>query len=130
MTVQSHTSRPIEAVRHVRLPGEYDVSNSCRIIDALLGDSDADTVVGDLVDTTFMDSTSVRALLEARARLAAEGRELRLQNPSPTIRTLFEVSGLVEHFGLDVEPDRQRARFPASSAAAANPSRMTIAGSP
>jgi len=118
------------SVRHISLPGEYDVSNSCRIIDALLGDSDAATVVGDLVETTFMDSTSVRALLEARARLAAEGRELRLQNPSPALRTLFEVLGLTSHFGLDVEPDGQRAPFPASSAAAASPSRMTIAGSP
>jgi anti-anti-sigma factor len=106
MTVHHPAPRPTSTVRHVRLPGEYDVSNSCRIIDALLCDSEATIVIGDLADTTFMDSTSVRALLEARARLWADGRELRLQNPSTTIRTLFDVLGLVEHFRLDAAPPR------------------------
>ena len=90
----------------VYLPGDYDGSNSTHLVDALLADADAPVVVGDLSATTFMDSTSVRALLEVRSRLAEDGRELRLVNPSPIVRRLFDVLGLSDYLGVDLSDPR------------------------
>jgi anti-anti-sigma factor len=103
VTIHQPERSPVGDVRFVPLAGEYDVSNSTTIVDALLADVDSPTVVGDLSATTFMDSTSLRALIEVRARLQEQGRELRLVHPSPTLQRLFEVSGLGEHLGVQVD---------------------------
>ena len=85
----------------VHLVGDYDMSNAADLREALLEPADADTVIADLTDVRFMDSTSLRALIEVRARLGAEGRSIRLTNPNTALRRLFEVVALDDLFGLE-----------------------------
>jgi stage II sporulation protein AA (anti-sigma F factor antagonist) len=58
-------------------------------------------VVLDLAELKFMDSTGLRVLLRARAA-ADEGRwEINLRNVPPTIRRLFDMTGV--HAALPAE---------------------------
>ena len=46
--------------------------------------------VVDLTETTFMDSSALNALVNA----AREGAVFTVRNPIPSVRTLFELTGL------------------------------------
>ena len=52
------------------------------------------TVVVDLSELTFMDSSGITALVKARNRMADEGNELILTRPHPIVRRALEVTGL------------------------------------
>lgn len=51
-------------------------------------------LVIDLSETTFMDSTGLRVLLEAWRSQAEAGSEMVLRAPSPAVRTLLEITGV------------------------------------
>jgi anti-sigma B factor antagonist len=55
-------------------------------------------VVVDLAEVTFIDSSAIEALLNARRQLANQGRELRLQDPSAVVARVFELAGLTNMF--------------------------------
>jgi anti-anti-sigma factor len=88
--------------RVIRLRGELDIESAPDLERVLLRSRPAgQRVVLDLADLKFMDSTGLRVLL--RARVAAdEGRwEIRLRNVPPTIRRLFDMTGV--HDALPAE---------------------------
>jgi anti-sigma B factor antagonist len=57
-------------------------------------------VIADLTDTTFCDSSAVRALLQAHKLATSQGAELRLVVNSPAVLRTFELTGLASTFRL------------------------------
>jgi anti-sigma B factor antagonist len=55
-------------------------------------------VVIDLQETTFIDSTGLRVLIQARKRLEALGGRICFVCPDRSIWKIFEITGLVEVF--------------------------------
>ena len=83
--------------RVIRLRGELDIESTPDLERVLLRTRPAgQRVVLDLTELKFMDSTGLRVLLRARAA-ADEGRwEINLRNVPPTIRRLFDMTGVHE----------------------------------
>ncbi len=85
----------------VALAGELDLYNADDVRTALL-DACADepsVLVVDLAAVTFIDSTALGVLIEARSRLADRGG-FRLAAPGMETRRALEVSGLDRHFSI------------------------------
>jgi anti-sigma B factor antagonist len=84
-------------VQHIPLAGELDPIGAPRVaplVGAALDDG-ADVVVLHLEDVTFIDSTGLRALLDATAAADATGAELRiLPGPAPVMEVV-EAAGLL-----------------------------------
>jgi anti-anti-sigma factor len=81
--------------RVIRLRGELDIESTPDLERVLLRTRPAgQRVVLDLAELKFMDSTGLRVLLRARAA-ADQGRwEINLRNVPPTIRRLFDMTGV------------------------------------
>ena len=54
-------------------------------------------VVADFAGVTFMDSSGLRALVDAAAAAAAAGKKFAISNPQTAIRRVVEISGLSDH---------------------------------
>ena len=54
----------------------------------------------DLSGVDFVDSTTIGVLIQAKKRLEQSGRELRMIQPKPSVRRVFELAGLVDFLGL------------------------------
>ncbi len=88
----------------VTVGGEIDAHTSPQLRSCLLDQvsrGSGGTVLIDLTSVTFCDSTALGVLVGTHRRLQGEGRRLEIRAPSPSVRHLFEVSGLdhVLHFG-------------------------------
>jgi anti-sigma B factor antagonist len=92
--------RGVAATLSVR--GELDASTApdladlCRTVHA----DGAREVVIDLTDTSFLDSSGLRALIEAH-RIFTDGGKLQLAHASEPVRRLLEITGLDDYFTLD-----------------------------
>lgn len=87
----------------VTLRGELDLSTSGALQGALAAfDRSSGLVVVDLSDVTFLDSSALRVLVQARLRMADdEGHaDLRLVVTRDNLRRVLDVSGLVEVFAV------------------------------
>jgi anti-sigma B factor antagonist len=79
------------------ISGDLDQASSPELrseLQGVIGGSDADLLLIDCEQLTFIDSTGVKVLLEARRRLVTEGRDLRLTNVAGTPRRVLEILGL------------------------------------
>ena len=77
----------------VVLDGEYDISRTAELRDAILdAHGDQRSVVVDMSGVTFFDSSALRALLEVRSVLAAHDATVTLLDPSPVVRRLLELT--------------------------------------
>jgi anti-anti-sigma factor len=87
----------------LRLEGELDIASAPLLERAIQGlDSlDQRRVLIDLSELSFMDSTGLRALLQARQRAADTERELRLRHGPRQVQRVFELSGTVETFTFE-----------------------------
>lgn len=82
----------------VWLTGEHDIATSMELSVTLAeaaGRDDADIVV-DLSDVTFMDASTIDALVVARDDLRACSRSLHVRTPTPRARRLFNLCGLAD----------------------------------
>ena len=79
----------------VRMSGELDLASSDRLTELLAELSDQ-TVVVDLSELTFIDSSGIAALVAAKDRLRTAGRELVLTRPQPNVDRVLEITGLEE----------------------------------
>lgn len=87
----------------LRVSGEIDLSSADHFTAALGSAVDrSGSVIVDLRDVAFMDSTGLRALLEARRRLDTDGRtiSLHLEDSGPVAR-LLELAGVADLFGRE-----------------------------
>jgi anti-anti-sigma factor len=90
----SFTARDLPGVHIVALHGELDVVSVGVLADALV-EIAGSTLVVDLSDLTFMDSTGIGALVVARKRIQAHGQgQLVLSRPGGIVRRALEIVGL------------------------------------
>jgi anti-anti-sigma factor len=80
----------------VVLPVEIDSCCAERVSSELAASlsEGVSVVVADLSGTGFCDSSGVRALIAFHQRAVANGTELRLVVPSPTVLRIFELMGV------------------------------------
>jgi anti-sigma B factor antagonist len=83
----------------VSLAGELDLYNAEEVRSALLEAcaAEPEVLVVDLGEVTFIDSTALGVLIEARSRMA-DRKGFRLAAPGLETRRALEVSGLDKHF--------------------------------
>ena len=90
----------------VKLAGELDLYNASAVREVLLeccAEAPARLVV-ELSEVTFIDSTALGVLIEARTRLANR-RGFLLAAPGLETRRALEISGLDRHFGVHASLD-------------------------
>lgn len=75
------------------IEGQHDVSTVTALSRALVHAMSWDErdLIVDLTGVEFMDTSAVAALLRTRTLLAARGRALRLQSPSPCARRILDL---------------------------------------
>jgi anti-anti-sigma factor len=85
----------------VRLAGELDLYNAHEVREVLLDESGKapERLVVELSRVTFVDSTALGVLIEARAKLPNK-RAFLVASPRQETRRALEVSGLARHFGV------------------------------
>lgn len=85
------------------LAGELDphtASTLQDVLDRVLAD-DSSSLLLDLTELKFIDSSGLRVLIDAHRTLSEGGRELVVRNPSSTARRLFEITKLDDHFRIE-----------------------------
>jgi len=101
--MQSHPFAVVASPGKLRVAGEVDLAVSAALLDAIISAGSTggtcDLIV-DLTEVTFLDSTGINALVDARNRLATESVRLRIENPTPFVAHVLDVVGVAEHLGL------------------------------
>ena len=89
------TQRDDDTIR-VLLSGEIDMTTADRFETAINAAADRKprSVVVDLADVRFMDSSGIAALVHARTRSQISGTVLTVINCQPPIRRVMEVTGV------------------------------------
>jgi anti-sigma B factor antagonist len=88
------------------LRGDVDIDTVAEVRAQLLAAvarNGADVVV-DCSGLSFIDSTGVTVLLETNRELERYGRHLTIVNVLPGPRRVFELLGVADFFGDDVDP--------------------------
>ena len=80
-------------VHEVTLRGELDMASVGDLAEWLVSVSGSSVVV-DLSDLTFMDSSGITALVVAKVAMENNGDQLILRRPRPNVRRILEVTGL------------------------------------
>jgi anti-sigma B factor antagonist len=90
----SISARELPDRRVAALHGELDMASAGGLADALV-EVAGSTVVVDLSDLTFMDSTGISALVVTRNRILTDGRgQMVITRPRGIVRRALEVVGL------------------------------------
>jgi anti-sigma B factor antagonist len=86
----------INGVPVVATPAEIDITNAARLQSALLkaAANGHSTLVVDMTQTTFCDSSGLHTLLAAHKKAQAEGRQVLLVIPGTTVLRVFAITGL------------------------------------
>jgi anti-anti-sigma factor len=98
MSVEDCELRRIGQHGVVTVPAEVDATNSSEVREALLAAASEDlpTLIIDMSETTFCDSTGVQAIVAAYRQAAATGTGLRLVAPAVLhILTVIGVDQLI-----------------------------------
>jgi anti-sigma B factor antagonist len=98
-----------EGVELVWVEGELDIASAPRLIGVLNAavQEALRSLVVDLSDVDFMDSTGLALLINAHRRLARRSKGFAVVCPPGPLRRVFEVTDMVET--LHVVPDRDSA---------------------
>jgi anti-sigma B factor antagonist len=102
---------PVEMIYGVPVvgtPSEIDVTNAGQFRAALVACTarGAATIVVDMSQTHFCDSSGLHALVAAHKRVRAGGGELRLVIPVAGVLRVFAISGLDRVFSCHSDLDR------------------------
>jgi anti-anti-sigma factor len=87
----------------LHLTGELDPHTAPALQAALkttLADEPSSLVL-DLTELTFIDSSGLRVLIDAHKAIAELGGELVVRNPSSTAQRLLEITKLEDHFRIE-----------------------------
>ena len=85
----------------IRLSGELDLFTAPHLSEVLSNHGSDSTVVLDLRELTFLDSSGLAVLLRFASSLNGNG-PLVLLDPAAWIERVFEVAGLAEHPDIEV----------------------------
>lgn len=110
-------------------PAEIDIANAGQLRAALLAAAAQGhaTIVVDLTETSFCDTSGLQVLVLAHRRAAAEGGELRLVVRSATLLRLFSLTGVDHVIPNFTTLDQATSELPA---AAIRPRRSDVTGLP
>lgn len=94
--------REVGGVPVLSVSGEIDVATAPELREHLQRRTaaNAPTVVVDLLEVSFLDSTALGVLVGALKRSREAGGELRLVIAQPRILKVFEITGLTEVFPI------------------------------
>jgi anti-sigma B factor antagonist len=85
----------------VRPPADIDVTTAGQLeVDLVSAASEGPTVVVDMSQTQFCDSTGISVLNQARERAEADGGQLRLVITSASVLRIFAVTGIDQLFPI------------------------------
>lgn len=95
-------SREAAGVTYVTLGGEFDLAGIEQFDLAIskLEANEPQTLVIDLSELAFMDSSGLRALVMADHRARLAGRRLAIVPGPPSVRRVFEITQLDERLDL------------------------------
>lgn len=101
--VEEHGDIPVLAVA-----GEIDVYTAPKLREQLLELAHAGrtTVVADLTDVSFVDSTGLGVLVSGMKRFREAGGDLRLVVTQPQILKVLEITGLTQVFTVRATADQ------------------------
>ena len=82
--------------------GELDVNTAPELREHLarLANEGVRKIVVDLTDVSFIDSTALSVLVSALKRLRQVDGDLMLASPTPSVRRVFEITGLTRLFAI------------------------------
>jgi anti-sigma B factor antagonist len=88
----------------VLINGELDLDSADRVVDHV-GSINGDTtsVVVDLTDVDFVDSSGIRALLLCRSALDGRGVRFGVVGAQPATLKVFRIAGVTEALGCEPE---------------------------
>ena len=101
---------PSEAV--VTVCGEIDIATCdqlCEGLNTAITLSGVKTIVVDLTQTQFMDSSGVKALVQGRQAAQTAGIDYRITGAARQVRRVLEVTGVLDFLQGDTSIDRLRA---------------------
>ena len=86
--------------------GEVDIQTSPILQKHLqeLLDQGKTSIVVDLAEVTFLDSTGLSVLVAGIKRCQGAGGDMRIVSPQPNVRRVLEITGLTDVFHVDA-PD-------------------------
>jgi anti-anti-sigma factor len=95
-------SEPHPETVWIRLTGELDISTADGLQTRIVEQEDAgpQTIVLDLSDLTFMDSTGLRLIVAADLRMRANGRRLELVRGPEAVHRVFRLALLEERLSF------------------------------
>src|SRR3712207_5618243 len=87
---------------HVRLSGELDISSATKVEDELarVEPNQPETLVLDLRNLAFMDSTGLRLLIAADTRARNAGRKLLIVKGPEAVQRVFRITRLEERLEI------------------------------
>lgn len=91
----------------IRLAGEFDLASS-RDVEAILRDCERkarSTVLIDLEELRFIDSTGLRTLLEAKRRADSDGLVLRVTGSRGPVAKVLRLTGIDDELELEARGD-------------------------
>jgi anti-anti-sigma factor len=94
-------------VVRVSLTGEFDLENSAElaaVLHEVADDPAVDRVTLDMAGTTFIDSSGVRAVMNAHHAACQGGKSFRVASWSRGVRRLFELLELADALEQDPDP--------------------------
>ena len=90
----------------LRLAGELDLHNENRLreyLRTLLAEHEPDTLVLDLSELAFTDSTGLAVMVWTQKHLGRHGGHLELHHPQPPVQRVLQISGLADYLHLSPE---------------------------
>lgn len=94
----------------LHVEGDVDLDSSAALRQALLEALEQSaTVVVDVAEVGFIDSSGLSALVWGHGRAQESGGGLRLRHPSPMLRRLLQITALDKVLAVDDSEDHDRA---------------------
>lgn len=87
----------------LRLAGRFDINTHAVFRNAyteVLEQKDAETLIVDLTDVNYIDSSALGMLLLLRERIATAGKSLELANCKPAVRDVFTMANFPKLFTI------------------------------
>lgn len=99
---QIEEARDPAGVLRLKLLGELDLATVPILHQRLASASERkESVILDLSELEFIDSSGLRVLITAHADASRDGWSLRFTEPGDRIRRVFVVAGVASHFDFD-----------------------------
>jgi anti-anti-sigma factor len=98
-----------DSVAVLTLAGELDLEVAADVAaagQALLAASQCSALSIDMAGVEFIDSTAIGALVTIRNSALADGREVRLRNPSAKVVRVLRLTGLADVFLVEMVETR------------------------